>query len=132
MTQEAAKSEAKEPEDFKKPRRKPVDLNKVRAARLEKIGPGPQVRFGETTFQCPPEIPFVVVEAFVHMGTGETTGNGVVVADSMASIVRGLFGERAQEFMDLYPSTDDLASMIEAVLAEYGVTAGESQASEAS
>jgi len=114
--------------DPKKPRK--VDLNKLRAARLEGKGPGPTVDFGRHTFQCPPEVPFMVVEAFSRLEVLQEKEDGNGSATALLDAVRGLLGEKQfKMYMAQNPSTEDMSDLIEGVFTEYGLTAGESSAS---
>jgi len=107
-----------------------VDLNKMRAARLEKLSPGPVVEFGTETFQCPPEIPFAVIEAFANLEAADQAQDGDRSILALKDAVRGILGDdRFDAFMAQKPATEDMAGLIEVAFAEYGVDLGELQAS---
>lgn len=113
-------------------KRRRVDLNKIRAARLEAKGEGPEVEFGENVFKLPPELPFTVVEAFGTMNANaqDEEFDGFVAASAVLDAAKGLLGpDQFDLFMKEQPSSEDFSAFIEAVLEEYGVTAGESEAS---
>ena len=113
-----------------KNKRRVVDLNKMRAARLEKKGPGPVVEFGNAKIQCPPEVPFMVLEAFGRMETAQNDESAGGTASATLDIVRSLLGaDGFEKFMAESPATEDIAAFLEGVLKEYGVDVGESQAS---
>ena len=105
-----------------------VDLNKMRAARLEELGEGPVVQFGDATLKCPPEIPFTVVEALDQSDVDQATGRGAATA--LKNGIRYLLGEEQfKTFMAQEPSSADMTNFVEAVFESYGVNAGESSAS---
>jgi hypothetical protein len=107
-----------------------VDLNKMRAARLEKKGKGPVVKFGKNTLQCPAEVPFMVVEAFGRMDLAQSENNGTQVAGPLLDVLKALFGlEQFELFMAENPSAEDMGDLLTAVLREYGIEEGESEAS---
>ena len=113
--------------------RKIIDLNQLRAARLEKLGKGPCVQFGERVFQCPPEIPFRVIESFGRMEKAQLADDGYASSAALLDSVRFLLAaDQFAQFMDENPSTDDMVSFITGVFTEYGVAEGESSASPAS
>ena len=105
-----------------------VDLNKMRAARLEELGEGPTVEFGSLKLVCPPEIPFAVVEAMDRLEVDQETGRGAATA--LKEGIRELLGEKQfDKFMKERPSAPDMMNFVEAVFNSYGVDAGESSAS---
>ena len=105
-----------------------VDLNKMRAARLEGLGEGPTVEFGNLKLVCPPEIPFSVVEALDRLEVDQDTGRGAATA--LKEGIRELLGEKQfEKFMKERPSAPDMMNFVEAVFESYGVSAGESLAS---
>ena len=107
-----------------------VDLNKVRAARLEKKGPGPLVEFGKHKLQCPPEVPFMVLEAFGRMESAQSEASAEKSSGALLDAIHELLGDdQFKKFMDERPATEDMAAFLEGVLSEYGVEAGESSAS---
>lgn len=106
-----------------------VDLNKMRAARLEKLGPGPTVEFGDVTFQCPAEVPFAVIEAFASLEAADESKDGEKAIVSLKDAVRGMLGDQFDAFMAQNPATEDMAGLIEIAFAEYGVDLGELSAS---
>jgi hypothetical protein len=102
----------------------------MRAARLEKLGPGPIVEFGNKTFQCPPEIPFAVIEAFANLEAADQSQDGDRAIMALKDAVRGILGdEEFDAFMAQKPATEDMAGLIEVAFAEYGVDLGELSAS---
>jgi hypothetical protein len=110
-----------------------VDLNKARAARLEKKDPGPVVEFGPHKLQCPPEVPFMVLEAFGRMQQAQKEDSGDIAASAMLDAVHALLGEKGFKlFMGESPATEDIGAFLEGVLGEYGLDAGESPASPSS
>jgi len=131
VPQEEEAQEPKAPRKASKPERKArkVDLNKMRAARLEKLDPGPILEFGDETFQCPAEVPFAVIEAFARLETADQQQNGEKATAALSDAVRGVLGDQFEKFMALNPSTEDLVAVIEEVFSEYGVDLGELSAS---
>ena len=107
-----------------------LDLNKLRAARFEAKGEGPTVKFGKHTFVCPPEVPFMVVEAFGRMENAENNSSGFEAAGAILDAVRRLIGnDQFDKFMAEDPSTEDIADFLTGVMNLYGVEPGESPAS---
>jgi hypothetical protein len=105
-----------------------IDLDKLAAARREKTKKAPVVVFGGKSFELSPEMPFAVVEAVRAMNGQEN--DDMAGAQAMADIARALFGERYTEFLALGPSTEDLTALLEHIGDAYGVSPGESEASE--
>lgn len=113
----------------KKPTRE-LDLNKLRAARFEAKGEGPTVKFGKNTFTCPPEVPFMVVEAFGRMESAEENASGFEAATAILDAVRRLIGDdQYAKFMAEDPSTEDIVEFLTGIMNLYGVEPGESPAS---
>ncbi len=107
-----------------------VDLNKMRAARLEKLGEGPVVQFGKNEFQCPPEVPFMVVEAFGRMANAQDDETGYAASTAILDAVRRLIGqEQFDKFVEENPSVEDFQEFLTGAMNEYGVEPGESEAS---
>jgi len=106
-----------------------IDLDAISAARREGKDEKPSVKFGGVDFTLPAEMPFAVVEAVGRMQAAEGDDNAQV-ADAMADLARSLFGPRFREFLDLGPSVQDITALLEAVAPAYGVSSGESPASE--
>lgn len=98
----------------------PIDLDAARAARREQRGDGPVVVFGGEEFAFPVEIPMTVVA----MMTQDITP--VVMLD----VIREFLGDRYDAFMSHQPSPDDLSTLVKGIMEEYGMTPGESEASE--
>jgi hypothetical protein len=105
-----------------------IDLDAIAAARREGKNEKPNVKFGGVDFELPPEMPFAVVEAVGRMQGVE--GDNSQVADAMADLAKSLFGPRFREFLDLGPSVQDITALLEAIAPAYGVSPGESPASE--
>lgn len=109
-----------------------VDLNAARAARREgKDKAGPEVKFGRRTFKLPVELPFEAVQHIVDMGELDPDDEDGRAATPrlMLGIVRGILGDDFGKFMAERPSTEDVAALVEGVLKEYGLDAGELPAS---
>lgn len=106
-----------------------IDLDAARAARAEKSTDTetPTVAYAGKVFDLPRELPFGV---FLRMA--ELAVDPEKALDSMADFVRSLFGDRAQEFLDLGPSMDDLLALMDGLSEGYGVDAGKASASPAS
>jgi|SRR4051794_6323357 hypothetical protein len=106
------------------------DLDAARAARAEANGNAPTVKFGGKVFELPVEMPFGIVEAVNQMQAAQQNGDGYKVTLALSSIARDLFGDRYQEFLEFRPSMLDMQALLENVAPMYGMTPGESQASE--
>jgi hypothetical protein len=107
-----------------------VDLDAARAARAETNGEHPTVKFGDTVFELPIEMPFGIVESVNAMQAAQESSDGYAVTRSIAAIAQDLFGESYEKFMEKGPSMLDMQMLLENVAPLYGLTAGESQASE--
>lgn len=105
-----------------------VDLDKARAARAETNGNSPTVTFGGTTFDLPSEFPFVIVELVRELRRDDN--DGIRVSEIIGDISRALFRDRYKEFLNLGPSMLDIQALLDGVTPEYGLTQGESPASE--
>lgn len=104
-----------------------IDLDKARAGRREAQGEAPVVRFGSRDFVLPIELPLEVSLALADI---ENAQDGTGAARAVREVVRILLGSQMEAFMALQPSMNDLEALFEGMLAEYGLTAGESQAPE--
>lgn len=126
-----------------------IDLDKARAARREAAGEAPTFVLDEREFALPAEMPFEVIEkvgeiraaAVIDPKTGEpeldADGEPRMDATIVAGAILGMFkimlgDAEYAAFMQLRPSMDDLSALFDGVMAEYGVTPGESQASTSS
>jgi hypothetical protein len=70
------------------------------------------------------------VSALAPLRTATDEDNGPEVAGAILNLFRVLIGEeRFPEFLAKRPSMDDLTVLMEGAFAEYGVTLGESSAS---
>lgn len=108
-----------------------INLDSARAARRESGKEAPTVVFGKKTYTLPVELPFPVVQQFTAMAGDRLKGDAVAVNAALESIFRNLFGQKQYEqFMAAGPSLDDLTELLQGLAAEYGVTQGESSASE--
>jgi hypothetical protein len=106
------------------------DLDAVRAARAEANGVAPTVKFGDKVFELPVEMPFTIVESVNEMQAAQETGDGYKITRMLTAIAEDLFGDRYKEFLELRPSMLDMQALLENVAPMYGLTTGESQASE--
>lgn len=106
------------------------DLDAARAARAEANGEAPTVKFGGVVFTLPVEMPYAIVENVNEMQAAQLAGDGYKVTQALSAIAQDLFGDRFQEFLAFHPSMLDMQALLENVAPMYGLTAGESQASE--
>lgn len=95
-----------------------IDLDAARAARREATSETPTVIFGGREFALPEELPFGVFVSLAEMRENPTNAQAT---GAVESLLRTLFGERTDEFIDLGPSLDDVQTLIEAALDEYGL-----------
>lgn len=107
-----------------------VDLDVARIARAEKRGESPTVKFRGETFELPDELPFEIVDGIGQLGTAQKGNDGARAAEIVADIARSLFCDRYEEFLKLGPSMADVAALLDGVVAAYGTSLGESEASE--
>lgn len=107
-----------------------VDLDAARAARAEANGERPTVTFGGKTYELPIEMPFAIVESVGELQKAQDDQDGIAVAGILANIAQSMFGDRYQEFLAAGPSMTDMQSLLENVAGLYGLTPGESPASE--
>lgn len=115
---------------------KVIDLDQIGAARREAKEERPQVRFGGEMFDLPVELPFAVVEAVGRMRElqeaqerGEEPDN-LVLTEAMSDVARALFGRKFRRFLDLGPSLEDISDLLQHIAPAYGISSGESEASE--
>lgn len=106
------------------------DLDAARAARAEANGEAPTVKFGGTVFALPVEMPYTIVESVNQMQAAQEAGDGYKVTQMLSAMARDLFGDRFEEFLAFHPSMLDMQALLENVAPLYGLTPGESQASE--
>jgi hypothetical protein len=106
------------------------DLDAARAARAEANGEAPTVKFGGVVFVLPVEMPYQIVESVNAMQAASEKGDGYTVTQMLSAIAKDLFGDRFEEFLSFHPSMLDMQALLENVAPMYGLTAGESQASE--
>ena len=109
---------------------KSVDLDAARAARAEANGEAPTVKFGGLVFALPTEMPYTIVESVNAMQAAQEGGDGYGITKQLTAIAMDLFGDRYQEFLGLHPSMLDMQVLLENVAPLYGLTPGESAASE--
>lgn len=107
-----------------------VDLDAARAARAELNGEHPTVKFGEKVFELPVEMPFGIVESVNAMQKAQETGDGYLVTKALSDIAKDLFGPEYEAFLAFQPSMLDMQMLLENIAPMYGLTPGESAASE--
>lgn len=95
-----------------------LDLDEARAARAEKNGPAPVLRFAGKDWELPLEMP---ADVALH-----------AQAERIRDAVEALLGDQADEFMALRPSLPDLLELFGAISTVYGVKPGEAKASPSS
>lgn len=105
-----------------------IDLDALRAARLEAAGESPTVVFGGVTFALPPELPFEVAEYAAILTDEDVTDAASVSA--IKGCFRELLDEQYDAFMALRPSKEDVDALFGAVMDLYGTSPGEPAASE--
>ena len=93
-----------------------IDLDAARLARGEAEKKPHQLKLNGETFELPPELPAMYA---IHASRR-----------NLASAVLALMGqEQAAKFWALEPSDDDCSALVDGVVATYGGTKGESNAS---
>lgn len=102
-----------------------IDLDQLRAARREGKSEGITVALGGEEFTLPPEIPFAVVEGASRIGEKSTLAE-------VSHVLIALLGEEQWgRFMKHQPSFEDVTALFQGAMTEYGLSPGESSASEA-
>ena len=104
---------------------KEINLDAARAARRETLGESPCVVFGGKKFDLEPELPFALVDALLDAGDDEIAK--VVIVKAMA---QAMFGKKYDAFMKLNPTMPDIQELVIQITPLYGLTLGESSASE--
>ena len=64
------------------------------------------------------------------MQAAQEKGDGYTVTKMLSAIAKDLFGDRFEEFLAFKPSMLDMQALLENVAPMYGLTTGESVASE--
>lgn len=97
-----------------------IDLDAARAARAEKTPKSstPKVVFHGKRFPLPAELPFGV---FLRLGQLDDKVEDELALEIMAETVETLFGARANEFLALGPSIDDLMTLMAALVDGYNL-----------
>lgn len=94
-----------------------IDLDQARAARREKKGKGPVIKFNGEEFELDPEVSFEVIEGLASIEDGNA-------ASGLFKVAHGLFGEHYKSIVvDGGLAVDDLNDLLESVLEEYGMSA---------
>lgn len=95
-----------------------IDLDAARAARAELAGPAPTVKFGGKILTLPVEMPldFALLAA----------------AEKFRDAIGALLGDQADVFFGMAPSIQDVFALIEMASSVYGLSVGESEASDES
>ena len=106
------------------------DLDAARAARAEQNGEHPTIKFGGVIFELPFEMPFSIVESVGEMQAAQESSDGYKVSQMLNAVAQDLFGDRYEEFLSFQPSMLDMQSLLENIAPLYGLTTGESSASE--
>lgn len=105
-----------------------IDLDKLKAARREADPDAPTVKFGGESFELPRELPFELVDQLSEIAANQDDELGQLKL--IRVMTRTLLGEREEEFLALSPSLTDIQTLITEVYPMYGLTVGESSASE--
>lgn len=92
-----------------------IDLDKSRAARREAKGEGPVVTLEGKEYKLPVELPFEALEALRGMNDPSTA------AGSLVDFTEAMLG-KSYAGMKGKLSFDDLESLVEGVLEEYGIS----------
>jgi len=107
-----------------------INLDESRIARREEMGEQPTLTFGGKVYQLPVELPLEAVSALSALAKAGLDQDGAGVTAAMLATLKGLVGNRYDEFMENSPSIQDLAALVEGIPAEYGIGLPESSASE--
>ncbi len=92
-----------------------INLDTARAARAETLKEAPVIVLDGKEYRLPPELPFVVLEAFRGIGD-EASAPG-----ALADVAEGLLGEHYAELRTKL-TIDDLNELIGGVMEQYGVS----------
>lgn len=113
-----------------------IDLDAIKAARLEKEVDPSTVTFGGEEFTLPRELPVAFGEALGRVVTridSETKKEESVLAPDTLGAAKAVLNGQYDRFLALGPSYDDLAEFVNGVAdALTGKTEGESKASRSS
>lgn len=106
-----------------------INLDAAKAARAEilKDEEAPSVLFGGETFSLPFELPFGVFLRLAELKKEGADGDDAL--ETMRTVMRSLFGDRTDEFLDLAPSLDDMLALVSMLVESYEVELPESSAS---
>lgn len=117
-----------------------IDLDAARAARAEKLGPAPVVRFLGREWPLPAEIPAIAIHAIGELVTMDVDPDHLEELDPKTMVLFGqaiesLFGgqwgplNKAARKAGTPLSLQDEAVLLEGAMAAYGLDMGESRAS---
>lgn len=105
-----------------------IDLDKSKAARREAQPEPPTVKFGGVVFELPRELPFELIDELAEVADNEEGEMGQIKLIRVMTKV--LLGDREEEFLALKPSLADIQTFVTEVYPMYGLTLGESSASD--
>ena len=109
-----------------------IDLDAAKAARREQQEQEPELTYGGKTWKLPVELPLDTVIAIADLEQAIERGTGNDAAALFREVAASLLGDDAAEFLALQPSIQDIGVLISGLVDEYGLTPGESEASQAS
>lgn len=109
-----------------------IDLDAAKAARREQNGTNPQLTYGGKTWDLPLELPLDTVIAISELEQAIEGETGNSAAEKFRLVAESLLGDNSAEFLAFKPSVQDIGVLIGGLVEEYGLTPGESEASQAS
>ena len=107
-----------------------IDLDEARVARREEAKIKPTITFGGRVYELPAELPIVATENLKKLAAATKAKDGDAITAALLGAIEALLGDEYADFLKNSPSINDLAAVVEGIPAEYGLTLGESPASE--
>jgi hypothetical protein len=109
-----------------------INLDAAKAARREAIKEQPTITYGGRSWELPIELPLETAVVIADL-QGAMDGEGSEAAMLFRQVVTSLLGDtEGAKFMEMQPSIQDVSALIIGLVDEYGLTVGESEASQTS
>jgi len=109
-----------------------INLDKAKAARREAKEEQPSIIYGDRTWELPVELPLETAVVIANLQAAMNKEEGEA-APLFRQVITSLLGDtEGNKFMELQPSIQDVSALIMGLVDEYGMTPGESEASQTS